>query len=262
MRPPGSAKHRSLRVATLSTLSLVLALISSGSCTYADAGAPLGGGGGELRIESVWPTPGAQGVRLDPVIEVRFSSPLAPERVGARDLRLFSGVVEWPGHLELDIIERRLRLWPSSDLSAGLRYRVYVRGDLLGLDGSTSGKATVFDFVSGQNKGRPYRPRPRVQSEQLQPLWQERCVACHNTEKPTAGIDLSTVARSEASLLNRPSSLPDVPQVRPGEAARSYLLRKLLGTAGFTGAPMPPSGPLLSPIELRRVADWIDGLAP
>lgn len=236
-------------------------LLFSG-CTYQRDAGPLPTTPSELKVTELSPAPGTQDVPRDTTIEVTFSAPLAAETISEQDLRLFSGVVETLGKVSVDLLERRLRFTPNSQLTPELRYRVYLRGSLRGLDGSRSAEdAQVFDFIAGDSfRGPPPAP-PQVKDEDVQRLFAQRCGSCHGGAAATAGVDLSSVARLRATLLGRPSPIDGVPLVRSGSHARSYLMRKLLGEAGFIGAPMPPTDPRLPSAELRLVAEWIDGLA-
>ncbi|MCK5798667.1 MAG: hypothetical protein KAI47_15850 [Deltaproteobacteria bacterium] len=243
---------------------LVLALLQIlSACTYGSDAGPRAAAPEDLKIIHLAPLPGAHHVPINPMIDVVFSAPLGTEAVDIGALRLFSGGVETQGHLHVDLLERRLRLIPDVSLVPMLRYRVYVRAHLRGLDGSRSlAEPTIFDFTTGSESQAPPAPRPSVNDAEVQPLWRERCVTCHNEARPTAGIDLASIARVRASLFNQPSPIASVSLIRPGDHARSYLLRKLLDAGGITGAPMPPAGPRLDTPTLRLVADWIDGMTP
>ncbi len=171
-------------------------------------------------------------------------------------------MVETLGKVRVDLLERRLRLTPNSALIPELRYRVHLRGSLHALDGRrTAERAQIFDFIAGDSLRSPTPARPTISDEEVLQLFAPRCASCHRSATSAAGVDLSSAPRMRATLLGQPSPIEGVPLVRTGDHARSYLMRKLLGQAGFIGEPMPPTAALLSPNELRLVADWIDGLA-
>ncbi|MFO1427395.1 MAG: hypothetical protein U1F11_10595 [Steroidobacteraceae bacterium] len=50
--------------------------------------------------------------------------------------------------------------------------------------------------------------------------------------------------------------------VLPGDAANSYLIQKLQGAAGITGARMPFGGPYLDQATIGQITSWIASGAP
>jgi mono/diheme cytochrome c family protein len=50
---------------------------------------------------------------------------------------------------------------------------------------------------------------------------------------------------------------PNLKYVVPGDPANSYLIEKLIGTAGITGGRMPLSGPYLDDATIAQVAAWV-----
>jgi hypothetical protein len=54
---------------------------------------------------------------------------------------------------------------------------------------------------------------------------------------------------------------PAVLRVAPGDPDASYLVRKLEGTVGITGEPMPPIGSL-DPTLIAVIRQWITNGAP
>lgn len=87
------------------------------------------------------------------------------------------------------------------------------------------------------------------------------CSVCHTGGGGAlpASMNLSSAAASYAALVNVPSEQqPAVLRVDPGDAAASYLVRKLEGTAGIGGVRMPLGGPFLSPADIDKVKSWIN----
>jgi mono/diheme cytochrome c family protein len=261
-RPPRERWTARSAAAKSAACALALSIATLGAaCTYEDEGAPLPLPQRELTVTGQKPAPGQHDVPRNTPIEITFSAPLAAETISELDLRLFSGVVETTGKVAVDLIDQRLRLVPNTTLTPELRYRVYLRGSLRGLDGSRSGAdPQIFDFIAGSSEAPPAPARPAVDDNEMLRLFGARCGSCHGQGAAAAGVDLSSAEQMRATLLGRQSPIEGVPLVRSGSHARSYLMRKLLDRGGFLGAPMPPTGPLLSADELRRVADWIDGL--
>ncbi|MCB9677642.1 MAG: DUF1588 domain-containing protein [Alphaproteobacteria bacterium] len=86
-----------------------------------------------------------------------------------------------------------------------------------------------------------------------------RCVVCHSSNAPQAGLDLTDI---EATV-GQPSTQSGFAIVEPYASADSYLYRKAVGThlaAGGSGVSMPPPNtlPPLGTAELDEIAAWID----
>ena len=85
---------------------------------------------------------------------------------------------------------------------------------------------------------------------------------CHAGSSPQAGLDLSA-GQSYANLVNVPSTeVGTLLRVKAGDAANSYLIRKLEGGPDIVGARMPFGGPPLSQDVINRIRAWIDAGAP
>lgn len=91
------------------------------------------------------------------------------------------------------------------------------------------------------------------------------CSTCH-TGTPSAtradglpGIqNLTTAANSYAALVNVASlEVGTLKRVTPGDAANSYIIQKLEGTAA-SGVRMPFGGPYLSPAQIDQFKSWIN----
>ena len=60
------------------------------------------------------------------------------------------------------------------------------------------------------------------------------------------------------AMVNQPTiEQPTLKFVDPGDPADSYLVQKLLGSAGITGARMPLGGPYLDAATIAEVQAWI-----
>jgi hypothetical protein len=63
---------------------------------------------------------------------------------------------------------------------------------------------------------------------------------------------------SFTSLVNVASlEQPSLMRVKPGDADNSYIVHKLEGTPGITGARMPFGGPFLDQATIDQVRSWI-----
>jgi mono/diheme cytochrome c family protein len=229
------------------------------ACTYEGApdlrGEPLG----VLRVERSFPEPGQLEVGTATWIDTIFNVPLAGESVAdGADFRLFSGMVESHGRVTIDLLEQRIRFLPYQPLRPRLRYQMFLWGGVRGVNGARLSESRTFDFTVGTEPGPSLAPpTPPPPGAQIQAHFAARCARCHGPEG-RAGLDLSSAQASRASLAGAPSEQSTLRRLLPGDHARSYLMRKLLGQ-GISGMPMPPEGAPLARAELRQVADWIDG---
>ncbi|HCM96859.1 MAG: hypothetical protein A2X25_05370 [Chloroflexi bacterium GWB2_49_20] len=83
-------------------------------------------------------------------------------------------------------------------------------------------------------------------ADQVQPIFQSRCIACHNSSSGQAGFDASTY---QAVMTSGDSG----PQIVAGDAANSPLITLLQTATGF----MPPMGKL-SDDDIQIIVEWIN----
>jgi CHRD domain/Bacterial Ig domain len=86
------------------------------------------------------------------------------------------------------------------------------------------------------------------------------CSACHNGAGGSlpGSMNLTSASASFAALVNVASvEQASVLRVAPNNPDGSYLVRKLEGTSGITGARMPLGGPFLDQATIDRVRSWI-----
>ena len=93
------------------------------------------------------------------------------------------------------------------------------------------------------------------------------CSGCHNGSNPPSGAlpgsQNLTNGNSFAALVGVAShEQPTVLRVKPGDPANSYLIQKLQGAAGISGARMPLGGPYLDQATIDQIASWISSGAP
>jgi uncharacterized protein (TIGR03118 family) len=95
-----------------------------------------------------------------------------------------------------------------------------------------------------------------------QAVFTPRCTACHDGSQPASGslpgaMDLRE-GNAFASLVNVASrEQPSLMRVTPGDADNSYIIHKLEGAPGITGARMPFGGPFLDQATIDQVRSWI-----
>lgn len=112
------------------------------------------------------------------------------------------------------------------------------------------------------NPGEPIDPTAtftRVQTEIFTPTCAQ--LGCHDTIGRQEGQILSA-GRAYANTVGVASTqMPQLKRVTPGDAANSYLYRKITG-AGITGDRMPQGLPPLTDAQIKLVRDWIRRGAP
>lgn len=218
---------------------------------------------GQFNWVQTIPPQGSLEVIRNPTIDFYFDVAADSETLTPSRIRLFSGVMEIPGRIHSDLIERRVRFIPEDLLRANLRYQIYLSKEIRGLNGEALQKSIVSDFTTG-DMTIPMASLPQgPKASDLQPIWNARCAAyCHSSFEAKARLDLSSESAVQKSLSHIPSAYKNLPLIYPFDNGKSYLMRKLLGEGGFLGMPMPPDGPRLSIKELRQIADWIDSGTP
>jgi mono/diheme cytochrome c family protein len=90
-------------------------------------------------------------------------------------------------------------------------------------------------------------------AEDVLPLLQAKCAACHNPQTHLGGWDASSYETAINSGDNGPA-------VVPSDAASSLLAHKIQGTQ-TQGGVMPPAG-LMPQEEIQLILDWIEAGAP
>lgn len=88
--------------------------------------------------------------------------------------------------------------------------------------------------------------------------------SCHDDNLPAENLDLSSVAASEANLIDVDSEQVEGKRVAPGDSSASYLMNKLLDVniaPGTTRMPqLDPDG--LCDAKIEAIRQWIDAGAP
>lgn len=96
-----------------------------------------------------------------------------------------------------------------------------------------------------------------VQSQVFTP----RCAlsGCHIGQEAPMDLDLGSVASSRANTIDVPSQqVSTLMRVAPGNAADSYLFRKVTHDPTILGDGMPASGPPLTASEIGLIESWIE----
>jgi hypothetical protein len=93
-------------------------------------------------------------------------------------------------------------------------------------------------------------------SGRVWPLLQANCGGCHNAMDPPEGLDL-IAENAWLTLMGASKQQPALKLIEPGDAAASYLYRKVTNTPGITGDKMPPTSNNLTAQELADIEAWI-----
>lgn len=245
------------RVAALSVLALQ-------SCSYpADPAYP--GGCVPLELLSSSPAANETAVATDAPIDLWYSDYPDPDTVGPTAVVLTSGLMRRVGSFRVDLLARKVRFVTSRPLDSELTHRLTIGTGLRSMAGCGPTSEQSFTFRTGTDAG-PALPVPAASFAEVSAVFHRSCLACHGDPAggvPAGGLRLDATARE--ALLGVPSSeVNDLARVKPGDASRSYLMRKLLPRdetggplPGVAGARMPP-GPPLAGSDLRLISDWID----
>jgi hypothetical protein len=79
---------------------------------------------------------------------------------------------------------------------------------------------------------------------------------CHAGSGAPHGLDLRE-GLARGNLVNVQSPVAGLTRVIPGDPDNSYLIHKLEGRPGISGAQMPFNADPLSPATIQIIADWI-----
>jgi uncharacterized protein (TIGR03118 family) len=113
------------------------------------------------------------------------------------------------------------------------------------------------------NVGPPAVTLTHLQAEVFTPL----CSGCHNGSQPAGGplpgSQNLTAGQTFGNVVGVASiEQPNLLRVKPGDPDNSYLIHKVEGAPGITGARMPFGGPPLSQATIDEIRSWIASGAP
>lgn len=141
--------------------------------------------------------------------------------------------------------------WDTTTIANG---QATIGAEAIDTSGNATQAATINVMVTNA-------PAAATLTELQASIFGPVCAVCHTGGGGAlpASMNLSSAAASYAALVNVSSvQQPAVLRVDPGDAAASYLVRKLEGTAGISGGRMPLGGPYLSDADVARVRSWIN----
>lgn len=238
--------------------ALLLPLLLPG-CTYPTDEAVAPGPAAAFTVVSTSPGNGAAAIPLGAGLALVFSDfpdPTTLNPFGAVTIRSNQQSRDYKA--TVDLVARAVTVTPTAPLQPHVQYAVIASRSLASLAGVPLAAPFVTRFTTGDTPGgAPLPPTPRTLAADVQPILDARCLAgCHDAATRAQGLILD--AAHAASALAATSPRAELPHVKPFDPARSYLLRKLLGTPDIQGDRMPPGAPLTDE-ELRTVSDWIAG---
>jgi hypothetical protein len=106
---------------------------------------------------------------------------------------------------------------------------------------------------------------PAVTLSQLQTeIFTPKCAGCHDGvgTVPPGALNLTAGGTYKALVNVATGEQPALKYVVPGDPINSYLVQKLLGAPGISGARMPLNGPYLDNATTAQVVAWIAAGAP
>ena len=172
----------------------------------------------------------------------------AADNVGVKTARFFAGTTQIGSASAAPFsIE-----WDTTAVAAG---PVALTAQVTDAAGNVGTSAEVTITVNNATT-----PTPTVTLSQLQTaIFTPRCSGCHTgfgTSLP--GVQNLTAGNTFTSIVNVPSiEQPSLKRVAPGDPDHSYLVQKIEGAAGISGARMPFGGPFLAQSDIDLVRTWI-----
>ena len=247
---------------------------SLSGCSYPSAEQPLPGTCAPLTVLSSMPDDDAGGVPTDAPISLSASDFPDPDSVRLDTVVLSSGVYTRLGGFFVDFITQSIRFTPRNQLQPNLTYVVTLMSGVRTLTGC-SAKLDQRSFRTGDGPSDPPLAPPDVPTfADIQPIFAAHCGGgnCHRPDPddgscldaPAQGLSLCDRDAFAALVYADATELAGMKRVQPGDASRSYLIRKIV--PGPNGGPLPttpghrdpPDAPLAE-TDLRAISDWING---
>jgi hypothetical protein len=255
-------------------LAIALAGLVATACSAPGDSQPYAGICAPLRALEWTPVAGAQNVARGTTVRVRFDAYPDPDTADLNGIIVTTGDFYHPGTIRLDLIDKAITYAPSGGWRADLGYDVNVRAGLTSLQGCAAAPEQ-HSFRTALAVPAAVPPETPTPYAAVQPIFAARCAGagCHRATtddgggcltSPAVGLSLCDADLVDAVLDVPSRQVSRLHLVEPRDAARSYLLRKLLpGDTPDRPAPTtlghrdPPGAPL-SDAELRAIASWID----
>ena len=259
----------------LGVATIAIALAGGGCGSRSDGQAMNDLGPCGFAIVASVPAEGAADVPIDSTLEVFFNTFPDPDSVAeanAITLALGSNTMNVDFTASVDLVDRAIRMRPGRALEGGADYVVGISGGVSALcGGHLADPPATIRFTTraaltdgGVSDGEPVRdgPRPTFAAE-VGPALDASCTfsGCHDPVVRSGGLDLTAGAGFTNLVGVAATGSPLLRRVAPGSPARSYLLRKLVGTPDIHGGSMPLGG-VYDAKFARLISDWIAAGAP
>lgn len=249
---------------------MLAAALALTACSYTTDQTPYPGQCAPMDIVGWSPPPRETGVPTNSLVTIAFSDYPDPDTVSVGTMLLTSSVFRVPEAYRVDLITRSVTMTPIANLMPNLGYAINVLAGVRSLAGC-AGQFGHTEFTTGPGPVvRPASSPPTLAD--IAPILTASCAGnCHAApdggclDAPVAGLSLCP-PQARSALIDVPSrQIATLALVTPLNAARSYLMRKLV-PAPPSGGPLPgvlgqrePPGDPLPPDQLRAISDWIDG---
>ncbi len=104
------------------------------------------------------------------------------------------------------------------------------------------------DSLTNQDVDKKIPPTSNLSfGKDIYPIFQVKCMYCHNATDPAGGLDLTSYAAATA----------DFNIIFPGEPELSGIVWAIEGRAGVTAMPLP-GYPSLKPFHITAIKKWIE----
>ena len=216
------------------------------------------------KIISVTPESGTENVNRRPIIRISFDRSIDAASLDAGTVRLYSGP---SGHWLTSYynpFKRQVVVWPGGFLLRQSTWVTELRSGLLGTNGQPVKPEVVTEFRTGDDVlfDTPYTLRSFT--DEIMPIFENRCTSCHGGSDALAGLRLDTESGISETAISQPAlGRPNWDIITPTQPGRSYLLYKLIGDDDVPGERMPrtldedeTAEPLLDG-EKEALLDWI-----
>src|SRR5262245_23438071 len=129
-------------------------------------------------------------------------------------------------------------------------------------DRKNSGQSSPFEFVRPPESALPAGAAPDDLQNQVLDILDNKCAfaGCHTGLNAPRGLDLSEEMFVAKLVKVKSADFPRMVLVKPGDAANSYLIKKVKGTPGIKGDRMPRGQAPLSPGEIATLEKWINAM--
>lgn len=230
-----------------------------------------------FELGAVDPAPWQEDVQTNPLLALTYTGYPDPLSVSVETIVLTTGPFRRVGKYRVDLPGKRILFRPTVRLEPYLTHALTVFRGLRSVQGCRPTRDELSSFRTGAGPG-PEPPEPRdVGFSEVLPILGAHCggTLCHRDDgpdrpttpcgpavTPPRGLSLCD-DRAYDHLVGVPSvEVASLLRVNPGDAAQSYLLRKILPgrtpESPMPGVPGERMGPRLSEAERRTIADWID----